>query len=439
MSSIQGAPESSEQDVPSNQDLARAAQLAHRRSTLLLFLPIPIVVLGGFFLGFYQHQRSTIPPSDSAPVSFRERVKPLGDMIGKVTDSVVGPERVVPKEQAEAALFELRQVSLTIELAAADNALKQLNDRIARYDAAHENASSSEQGRRLATDSDEVNRFVALASIYDPIRKTAVTLDESLDRINRKSVNADSPSDISELVIDVRKLKESIVAAKTLCSGCQDMLTKLLQQNEHRERGQLTLAEAIAESEQHMSETILSASNEAKQEAESQTLLRLKELRESGESLAESASRLSKSLDNVRSGETVPTNTPQSRPAVSIETYRASIGEIRTLLKPFISPGYAQPASRDEFKYLSSPKPMSLALIDKAGALEDSQLGLETLFRIGGLKSVDQHNDRPLGAFPKMSSTAELNKPDVIGRVRRAQYLLNVFGDMLIRDGMLQP
>ena len=82
---------------------------------------------------------------------------------------------------------------------------------------------------------------------------------------------------------------------------------------------------------------------------------------------------------------------------------------------------------------------MSLALIDKAGALEDSQLGLETLFRIGGLKSVDQHNDRPLGAFPKMSSTAELNKQDVLGRVRRAQHLLNVYGDMLVRDGMLQP
>ena len=80
---------------------------------------------------------------------------------------------------------------------------------------------------------------------------------------------------------------------------------------------------------------------------------------------------------------------------------------------------------------------MSYSALVDAGALKNTQQGLETLFRMGGLKSANQHNDRPLGGFPRMNETSESANPEALIRVQDAQRLLRQYGPLMLKDGLL--
>ena len=127
----------------------------------------------------------------------------------------------------------------------------------------------------------------------------------------------------------------------------------------------------------------------------------------------------------------------EREPIASREDYMRESPAIRTLLKPFTTPGYAQPNSADKMIHGSAKQPVSYSTLKRIGALEEK--GLSVLFRVGGTKSTSQQNDRPLGGFPRMYSLKELEKPDVRSRVVEAQRLLQQYGPFLIEDGLLAP
>lgn len=120
---------------------------------------------------------------------------------------------------------------------------------------------------------------------------------------------------------------------------------------------------------------------------------------------------------------------------------QAELADVDSLLKPFISAGHYQPASRTnawDMKWTVEAMPVSLSRLRDLGALEKSPAGLLALYIVGGAKAPGASHDRPLGTFPQCWA-GHLEKPKVRDAVQRAQELLRMHGEALVEQGLLAP
>lgn len=114
--------------------------------------------------------------------------------------------------------------------------------------------------------------------------------------------------------------------------------------------------------------------------------------------------------------------------------------DVRRYLVAFTSEGHRQPGVEARWESFTTvdAMPVSYSKLVDRGALEDTMEGLELLFIFGGGKNRGVNNDRPLGAFPKYSA-GQLNKPEVLNAVKRAQQLLREHGKALVEAHRLSP
>ncbi|MCA9257939.1 MAG: hypothetical protein KDA61_02010 [Planctomycetales bacterium] len=115
--------------------------------------------------------------------------------------------------------------------------------------------------------------------------------------------------------------------------------------------------------------------------------------------------------------------------------------EVRSLLAPFITPGYVQPArGRGSYNLetTTEKKPVSLERLKLVGALDDTSKGHFYLLRFGGGRNTSG-NRRPLGSFPNyLGGDISVNVQSV-PRVKRAQALLREHGEALVEAQLLSP
>ncbi|MCA9148123.1 MAG: S46 family peptidase [Planctomycetales bacterium] len=117
------------------------------------------------------------------------------------------------------------------------------------------------------------------------------------------------------------------------------------------------------------------------------------------------------------------------------------MAEVRATLSPFITPGHVQPREAGKSYKLETTveaKPVSLERLQRTGALDSTNEGLDRLFRFGGSRKT-QGSDRPLGTFPEYGWAGDINKPGIRQRVLRAQYLLRTHGQALVESRRLSP
>jgi predicted nucleic acid-binding Zn-ribbon protein len=397
------------------------------------------VLVGGLTYGVHYHRKSVAATTEPQPTSLRERIQPFRDALGQVTNSLVGPEQFILKEQAEAALLELRKFSLSIEIQSASQAFQRMKLAVESWETQKQLALTSDAGRRIAGNEKRVARFIAIRRISEPLADSVSRFDRLLELLKQDRLSKDDPNQFHKSVKQLRELSRSMEEALTNSTLCSAMLTDLLNRDTNGTLARQALAEAILAGERDFDDLLSSSKLRQKQETNAQVQKELDERRDSSETLSAVIADLEGKISDVKAGKMPAANASPFFTTASRDSYRNDQDRIRTLLKPFVSPGYAQPASRDEFEYTATKTPMSLSMIAKAGGLENSSTGLETLFRIGGTKSTSQHNDRPLGNFPKMNSTAELAQPDVASRLRQAQRMLRIYGPMLVKDGLLKP
>ena len=117
------------------------------------------------------------------------------------------------------------------------------------------------------------------------------------------------------------------------------------------------------------------------------------------------------------------------------QQFQRDITEIRTLLKPFITPGRTQHLYVNGYKIDDDPtvRPVSFSRLEGLGYLESDRKTLMNFWR-----STSAHNDRPLGSFPDAPS-GHIGFESALPRVQRAQQLLKKYGSLLVRKGMLSP
>ena len=118
---------------------------------------------------------------------------------------------------------------------------------------------------------------------------------------------------------------------------------------------------------------------------------------------------------------------------VRLNKMQREMPEIQKHLRPFITNGYAQPGNSDNVQTGESI-PVSLARLTAFGTLKDGRDGLEKLMRCATV-----NNDREHGEFPQYlggdRGWQQTNKEFL----KRAQQLLNDYGDLLVEKGLLSP
>ena len=115
--------------------------------------------------------------------------------------------------------------------------------------------------------------------------------------------------------------------------------------------------------------------------------------------------------------------------------FQRDLPDIKSLLKPFITPGLTQHLHKFAYRPDSNPnpRPVSLGSLVALGYLHDSTERLTAFWR-----STSHENDRPFGSFPKAPYGKTVITHE-IAAVRRAQGYLKKYGDLMVSKKMLSP
>ncbi len=171
------------------------------------------------------------------------------------------------------------------------------------------------------------------------------------------------------------------------------------------------------------------------EQAKSKTRLAVAEKRlESAK--AESAQRLGdseKALDNE-------TTRLAAEKAELRRQMESELPAMRSLLSPFITPGYRQPSVDTHLEVTPDALPISLSRLMRSRALEDSKKGMETMLILADSDSNYQpRNDRPHGSFPNRESETDIGKPEILRTLRTVQEFLRKYGDVMVEAKLLSP
>lgn len=417
-------------------------QLAERRawgrSGLLIALLFAIAPVVGVVFLLSLHQSSAGQPLKRETVSIGDVIEPVRDAVESFSRMDSNPASTLSESDQEQSFVELRRISVLLDIGEVDRTVS--DHRVAQdeWSQLSSETLANDAGRRIAADDNALRRFVVLRHLADLELQTDSSAE--LSQLVNQAQAAASPQEFDRVAQAARRISKNISSSAQTLKSYSHTLESLVQSVEGGQPATTLLADMLAARKQELQATQQSVTETASQEFNEAINAERKQFEEQRDSLLTKIQSLKRQLDRVesRSGGPDPQQAPNgSTVVVSRESYRQSLPQINTLLTPFISSGYAQPGSRDQFVYRQTKNPMSYSALVDAGALEESQQGLETLFRMGGLKSANQHNDRPLGGFPRMNETSEFAKPEVAIRVRDAQRLLRQYGPLMLKDGLL--
>ncbi len=106
---------------------------------------------------------------------------------------------------------------------------------------------------------------------------------------------------------------------------------------------------------------------------------------------------------------------------------------MKTYLTPFVTPGFAQPTSKDSWKREAEKTPVSFGALQAARMLEP---GFESLRKLMYKTSANGWNDRPMGGFPQYRGGDPRKSQELLQRI---QNFLNKYGDIMVKKELLTP
>lgn len=311
-----------------------------------------------------------------------------------------------------------------------------------------EDLMSNDRGRRLATVPDNVEFYLSAESEKWPDMDQLNEWETSFDRIISDLSEAKKRTDNDAAVLDsFPHVLDSIAAEINLYVADLDRL-----QSSHNSRltgvegirlsdEDCTLQRAIADTrhkQQERQDKDLDDAIEKVREEEAQKLreekleterqlaelIRKREQKERADLVLQERDAIKKAEEEAR------------LEAIKRERRRrmqTQMSDVRKYLAPFISPGHRQVNRGQQWDYTDKAVGMSLSSLRAVKALQNDRNGYEMfLFVAGG-----PYNDRPSGVFRKTIGGAAMESE--IPDIRRAQFLLEEFGDLLVEDGMLSP
>ncbi len=420
------APEASSTE-PTVEQRKKAALRAWDLTGLLLLLVLAGLFFGGSGLVLYLHSIDRPTPPNPAPIVDLDD----GDDAHLTIDAA-----------AIKALVELDRLSFSMELAQADQAFARLEVAESRWKQRYRQTLNDDVGRRIAGSNALVTRFIALDGMKGP-QPLPFGLRDKLKELAEAAESSNDDRTLQNLIQVASGIKDGVIAWYAHHQARVQMLESMRRDAAGLAMVQVALATLLESHDER-----LAAERQLLADAETRKVkTRLGEQRAEIDGLIVKqhglVAMLKKQLALVESGEAIQQTegAKELSPPASRAEFRREHARIQTLLKPFITPGYMQPKSADELVYGQSKIPMSYSALLRVGALKESEqrIGIGILLRVGGGKSANLNNDRPLGEFPRMNSQADLQKPAVVARLKEAQRLLRIYGPLMVEDGLLSP
>ncbi len=308
----------------------------------------------------------------------------------------------------------------------------------------------NEAGRRIASRPEYVERFSLIADAKYASAEQATYWQDALDKLVTpvdRAITEDKGvfRTVDQHLAELAKVSGDVTnAANSLTRGILEA-ERLASESSNMAPGDGTLAQAIKAhkqaKEKAITDAILSARAAARKKAEGEAM-RIAEAEEAKryavetlvqqEKIANERRQLEIELEDDRAeGER---RVAQLARAKLLNEYERELPEIKSLLRPFITPALAQ-IDGTSFDRSAVPVPMSLARIQGSGALKDGVGGLTRLYNLGG----SSHNGRTdRGGFPNYSRHGVRDSDHVLTTVKRAQELLIKYGDLLVEKELLR-
>lgn len=311
------------------------------------------------------------------------------------------PVRVVERSNAELRARAKSRVLALQELGREiRNSLEQAEKVVAEWSQRSTDLLTNDDGRKLATQSDLVERFEALQSLatQSPVSTATVTTwrqqlsallqplvlpeDDAREVVMPgDALEADLKSLQQVLSERLRVVRENVAALNSLLAAARDV-----------KAGEQTLQQALTTLNEDRQRKLVESKAAGRRKADEAARTALEQA-EQTQRAAEIALELA---EKKAAAAGIKKRADDATEAVARKQRLAKVkNEIEQYLEPFITPGYAQPRQMSgtfmDVVQTKEKKPMSLAGLRKIGALEDDETGMHRLYRAASNFS----NDRP--------------------------------------------
>ncbi len=323
------------------------------------------------------------------------------------------------------------------------NAQKSVNQFQARIDG----LQTSDTGRQLATP-DAARKIEFLTQFLK--RMDFADAENEIRNVEQSMMTTDQPLvNFGQFVEKLIAVENDLEDSSRRCEAASKAVDQLL--SEHSVVQPITLSAAIQQLEQSKVLEVRTqvdeklASDRANQDAQ------LKDETERQATLKRELEQAKKQYDLLRKESLVEIETSEravqnaqqelaTRKARAIAQMQHAYPAVRTLLVPFTTAGYRQPAADGDLEITSKKQALSYSGLLRIRALEDSDKGLRVLFVMA--QSYDGYrkfNDRPQGDFPVNSSFQDIDKAENRVKLKAAQSFLRKHGEAMVEAGLLSP
>lgn len=390
----------------------------------ILFLGLSIGIVG---IALFLHEWRPIPPDPDPNQLPPDETKLIG---GGVNANVSGIR------------FQLQRATFDVSYAQAKQSLLHLKSAEQEWSTLLDATLHDAAGNQIAASDELLLSFVALRQLPVPVEPnmTAAELKREVDEL-AKNVSEENENSLRSNTEIIESVSQHALVLYAFHQARSDQLRILRNSAQSIVPSPYKLSVAVSKRPTTINSKLEATAEKRKLETEailSEEIQRLKTRQADAVAVVE---QLTARLKSVQNGEVVDAadSDEAAIPLATRQEYRGDYERIRVVLTAFTTPGYVQPETAYKLVFHDTKQPVSYSALKRVGALEDSDKGLAILFRVGGSKSATQQNDRPLGAFPRMNSISELQKPNTVARVKEAQQLLRKYGVFLIEDGLLTP
>ena len=437
-------------EPPQRPSFGTSPQLAATPRNAGFFIQVAMLGIGAaiclrIFWGIYSAPANpTLPSHDqAAPPAIAASNSPGQSPMSATTSASFSPKLGASEEAANLSAAKAQQREFLNLSEKLTGLLDRWQSSREKWDQEFASLATKETGTPLAATHDSVKSFRAVYLQERPTQERLDQIRQLTEQLSHDVTDAwEDPQSAylpnAAVSAQLQSLTEEAKAAFASYRSAIAQVEALLRQAQQQGlTGDKSLREAIAAQEQAEQlgavEKVRERFDKAQLAADEQIAAAKEEaIRVAGEVEARKIMAAAAASRN-RQLEEEELHKQEEAKAVRLNKMQRDMADIQKHLRPFISKGYAQPGNADN-NQTGESIPVSLSKLTAFGVLKDGREGMEKLMRCATV-----NNDRDRGAFPQYlggdRGWQQTNKEFL----KRAQQLLNDYGDLLVEQGLLSP
>ena len=340
-----------------------------------------------------------------------------------------------------AMLLKLQRIELDPRLTALKNQLDEIEKQATGWQRRISELMTRSEGRRLAVEDTALRVRFLDATVQTELSRLA-GVREWLNDIRQTVSRSRGPlSTYDQIETRVLESGSGIAAVTRIIEQAESMLDQMLSKASDPQDQTLEafLATLEQQTEQSIKEEVtrrldaLEGAHAAELKAANDNHSTSKTVLEKSEkklesARKESAERIAESNKSVEAEQA----TIAARNAELRRKMEAKLPGMRSLLSPFVTPGYRQPQWQSHLEVVPDKSPMSFSALQRVRALEDSKKGMEILLMLA-------ENDRPTGDFPIYQGESDITRPEILETLKVVQEFLRTYGEVMVEANLLSP